>query len=207
MPLTPHQLDARLRPWWSEWYAHLPEPQRQALSEYKSPRYPFYAIAADHGRAFTDEDLARFDRLDTAFAHAPRLKKPRRVWRGMTRYVGLDGRQPWSPPAVGATATFPAWTSVSLLESPAANEAYSTFANRVDGDYSVLMEITLPPGQPVIYMEIIKPTASHEAELLLPRGTGYAVTGFEPLVAFTTLPDSKPGPRSFRLRATVTSSS
>jgi hypothetical protein len=198
-------MDARRRPFWSRWFASLPAALRDALAEYKSDRYPLYGIVKERDREFTADELERFKRLDDAFSYAPKLSKPCRVWRGMIRYTSRDGIQPWVPPVAGAEKTFHPWTSVSLLEEPAATEAYTAITNRLDDDYSVLMEISLPIGQRYIYMEIAKPAPTHEAELLLPRGTRYRVEAFEPLTRFSTLAHRRPGPRAFRLQAEVLS--
>jgi len=184
-------------------FERLPEAPRRALREYKSQSYSFFAIAQDPDRKLSAKDFARFEALDAAFQHAPGLPSPLWVWRGFTRYVGLDGKQPWSPPSVGSVAPFPGWTSVSLSEQAAATEAYSAATNRGPCDYSVLMELELPVGQRHIYAEVAKDTATHEAELLLPRGVSYEVLSFEQLTAFRTLQDSRPGPFAYRVVARV----
>ena len=199
MPPSAEELDAKLRPWWAVWYARLPQPQRDALAEYKSDRYLNYVIAGEPGRQFTPAQLARFRDLDDAFAHAPVLSTPQQAWRGMTCYVDPHGVQTWSPPEPGTVQGFRAWTSVSMLERPAATEAYAAVTNRLPNDYSVLMLLNLPAGQRVIYAEIAKPQPTHEAELLLPRLTRYRVTSFEPLRRFATIPELTPGPRAFLL--------
>jgi hypothetical protein len=162
--------------------------QQKALADYKSQRYPIFAVAQEPDREFTVEERAHFDALDAALHAAPPLSSSILAWRGFTRYDNpVSGPNKWRPPAAGSVQSFPSWTSVSMTEIGGVTEAY-LMQDKGPHEYSVLMEIELPPGQRCIYIEAARPHYSHEAELLLPRPINYEVVSFESLVKLRTMP-------------------
>lgn len=195
---TAEEIDTKLRPSWAAWVDELPEPQRQALRDYKSGKYLLYSIAKDTGGSFSEEERDRFAVLDKAFAFAPTLDQATVAWRGIFRSCGVTGGPPtWELPAVEAVEPLEGWTSVSLLQKPAVSEAY-LWGDMHPNDRSVLWQLLLPAGLPHIYIEAVKPANSHEAELLLPRGLKYQVTAAGQVSAFPGFFDFKrdPEPRA-----------
>lgn len=197
---TAEELDAYLRPFWEQWLRSLPKEQRDALASYKSMGYLLFAIAQDADRSFTPDDLACFAALDAAFAQVS-WPRDTLLWRGFRAWGYPDGAPPrWSPPSPGEVQTFPGWTSTSLVETAAAAEAHFQLAQ--SGEWSVLFELALPAGHPAIYIEPVKTPSTHEAEVLLPRGTRFEVRGFEPFDRLRTSDRGAPF-HGFRLRAQV----
>lgn len=150
----------------------------------------------------TDKDRALWGSLDDAFAGLG-YGADVLVWRGFRKW-NHPGRPPhgWTPPTIGSVERSDAWMSTSLREQVAGDEAHVHAAQH--GDYSVVYEIVVPQGHPAIYAEAVRDEPSHEAELLLPRGTRYEVTNFEQFSALRSEPDDRRGPfYGFRLSATV----
>jgi ADP-ribosyltransferase exoenzyme len=196
-------LDARLRPRWRAWLEQLPEAEQDALRTYKSPRYLRFALARNQDRQLTAEDSARWAALDRAFL-AARWPCDTLLWRGFRAWGEDDSPPGWELPKVGERRQFDFWTSTSLSELAAANEASLHQAR--DGDLSVLYEIELPAGHPAIYMEAIKDVPTGEAEVLLPRATSYVVTQVERFDSLRTVAPKayKPfGPGCWRIQIRI----
>lgn len=184
---TAEEVDALLRPQWRPWFEALAPDVRDALRTYKSGKHGHFAIARDGvaARDITQEDEDRWQALDRAFGEA-RWHADTMVWRGFRQWSS-DGEPPdWKLPSVGDRERFELWTSTSLRETVAAQEAGVRQARA--GDFSVLYEIELPKGFPAIYMEAVKDSPTHEAEILLPRGTPYEVVAVQQFSRLRTVP-------------------
>jgi hypothetical protein len=182
----PKEVDALLLPRWKSWVETLAPEVKNALDAYKSGQHGLFAIAREGvaARVITQADEDRWRSLDRAFDGAS-WHRDTLVWRGFRKWVSHEGEPPdWKLPAVGGRAQFEVWTSTSLCEIVAANEAHLHQAR--EGDFSVLYEIEIPKGFPAIYMEAVKRHPTHEAEVLLPRGTPYEVVAVEQFTQLRT---------------------